>query len=42
MDVEPVQQLRDAIGGLLPRGELRVEFFAGQGFDVGRHVVSLA
>ena len=37
LDVEPVHELLHTIDGLLPRSELGFEFFAGQGFDVGRH-----
>ena len=36
-DVKPVEQLRDAIRGLVPRGELCFEFFARQRFDVRQH-----
>ena len=35
--VKPFEQLRDAIGRLAPAFELRLQFLARQGFDVGRH-----
>jgi len=34
MNVKPFEQLPDAVGGLIPRLELRGQFVAGQGFDV--------
>ena len=33
MDVEPFQQLRDAIGGLAPGLELGLQLFGGLRFD---------
>jgi hypothetical protein len=33
--------LRDAIGRLFPACELRLQFLARQGFDVGRHTGKL-
>ena len=36
-DIEPFEQLRHAINGLLPGFELGFEFVAGQRFDVSQH-----
>ena len=39
--VKPFEQLRDAVSRLVPLLELRLQFFAGHGFDVSPHFFRL-